>query len=213
MNYRPITDLWILGRPKVKYYGAYPAGFLERARPIMGVGIDETLWHLPGGMARKYNESRIGPHATLSGFGGNDKTFDLAEDCEPDYVVDLCEMDEWIGDNDGDYVHIKTQKPTNLRGRKHLCLPKPKGILIDLPYTENDAQHYSPGPEKLPKLNSVFQNCLRVAGISTAIAVLDYKWPSPGKYKPDWICYACIAVTTGINQNMRTFTAWRRRYE
>jgi len=23
MNYRPITDIWILARPKVKYYGAY----------------------------------------------------------------------------------------------------------------------------------------------------------------------------------------------
>ena len=31
MSYRPITDVWILGRPKVRYYGAYPSGFLERA--------------------------------------------------------------------------------------------------------------------------------------------------------------------------------------
>lgn len=30
-SYRPICDLWILARPKVKYYGAYPNGFLERA--------------------------------------------------------------------------------------------------------------------------------------------------------------------------------------
>jgi hypothetical protein len=32
VSYRPITDVWILARPKVKYYGAYPNGFLERAR-------------------------------------------------------------------------------------------------------------------------------------------------------------------------------------
>lgn len=37
MSYRPITDFWILARPKVKYYGAYPSGFLERARALVGV--------------------------------------------------------------------------------------------------------------------------------------------------------------------------------
>lgn len=42
MNYRPITDVWILGRSKTKdpetgksYYGAYLSGFLERARPML----------------------------------------------------------------------------------------------------------------------------------------------------------------------------------
>ena len=35
MGYRPITDLWFLARPKVKYYGAYPNGFLERARALL----------------------------------------------------------------------------------------------------------------------------------------------------------------------------------
>lgn len=43
MNYRPIGgDRWDLARPKLlgghKYYGAYPAGFLERARALMAVG-------------------------------------------------------------------------------------------------------------------------------------------------------------------------------
>ena len=53
---RPITDVWILGRPKVKYYGAYPAGFLERARPlIVGGDPDASVWHMPGGMCKKYN--------------------------------------------------------------------------------------------------------------------------------------------------------------
>lgn len=36
MSFRPIADVWILARPKVKYYGAYPNGFLERALPLLG---------------------------------------------------------------------------------------------------------------------------------------------------------------------------------
>jgi len=31
LSYRPITDVWIFARSKVKYFGAYSAGFLSRA--------------------------------------------------------------------------------------------------------------------------------------------------------------------------------------
>lgn len=79
MNYRPITDVWILARPKVKFYGAYPSGFLERARALLGVTPMDSVLHVCGGRAREYP-------AKPRGFGPNDKTLDLDASLQPDYV-------------------------------------------------------------------------------------------------------------------------------
>lgn len=83
-NYRPISDVWWLARARLKdgrkYYGAYPGGFLERARALLGVTIDDPVLHVCGGLARFY------PYA--GGFGPNDKTLDLDPATEPDYCQD-----------------------------------------------------------------------------------------------------------------------------
>jgi hypothetical protein len=84
MNYRPITDVWILARPKIKYYGAYPAGFLHRARELLGITINDSLLHVCGGMARQY---------TMRGFGPNDKTLDINKELNPDLCWDLTQFD------------------------------------------------------------------------------------------------------------------------
>ena len=85
MSYRPITDMWILARAKLrdgkKYYGAYPGGFPERARALLGVTINESLLHVCGGMARYY------PYA--GGFGPNDRTLDVDPKTEPDWLQDV----------------------------------------------------------------------------------------------------------------------------
>ncbi len=53
MSYRPITDVWILARAKLtgghKLYGAFPGGFGERARDLLGVHIDDPVLHVCGG--------------------------------------------------------------------------------------------------------------------------------------------------------------------
>lgn len=79
MSYRPITDVWILARPKVRYYGAYPNGFLERARALLGVTPLDAVLHVCGGKAREYP-------AKPRGFGPNDKTLDLDASLTPDFV-------------------------------------------------------------------------------------------------------------------------------
>src|SRR5688572_14486588 len=71
MSYRPITDVWILGRPKVRYHGAYPSGFLERARALLGVSIDETVLHVCSGQIRYY---------PFRGLGRHDLTVDIDQD-------------------------------------------------------------------------------------------------------------------------------------
>lgn len=113
MSYRPICDLWILARPKVKYYGAYPAGFLHRARALLGVGPDAPVLHVCSGQVRQYPYRGVGPH---------DRTLDVRADLAPDYVVDvaagrgplLTYTDGWV----------------------------PVAILADPPYTPADARQY-----------------------------------------------------------------------
>lgn len=82
MSYRPITDVWILARSKVKYYGAFPAGFLGRARALLGVGGDGAVLHICGGRVRDYPYAGVGPR---------DKTLDLDPAHKPDYLQDARE--------------------------------------------------------------------------------------------------------------------------
>lgn len=79
MSYRPITDVWLLTRPKVKYHGAYPSGFLHRARQLLGVKADDAVLHVCAGMIRAY---------PYRGLGLNDKTLDLDPALSPDFLQD-----------------------------------------------------------------------------------------------------------------------------
>lgn len=87
MSYRPLTDIWILARAKLKggrkYYGAYLGGFPERARSLLGASITEPVLHVCGGLARLY------PYK--GGFGANDKTLDMDAGTAPDYQRDARE--------------------------------------------------------------------------------------------------------------------------
>lgn len=79
MSYRPICDTWLLARSKTKYYGAFPAGFLSRARDLLGVGLEDAVLHVCGGKVREY---------PYRGLGANDKTLDLDPACNPDFLQD-----------------------------------------------------------------------------------------------------------------------------
>lgn len=112
---RPITDVWILARPKVAYYGSYPAGFVRRARALLGVGWDEPVLHVCSGRVRQYAKffaDSIGP---------SDKTLDVRTDLDPedhpDYVLDV----------------TVSPIPTGFAA-----------ILTDPPYTDEDALKYGP---------------------------------------------------------------------
>jgi hypothetical protein len=73
--------MWILARPKVPYYGAYPNGFLERALALLG-GVNASTLHVCGGHAKKY------PNARLM---ANGWTLDLDRATEPDFHHDARE--------------------------------------------------------------------------------------------------------------------------
>lgn len=82
MSYRPITDLWFLARARLKNgqkrYGSYLGGFPERARALIGCGINDPVLHVCGGLAKEY------PYK--GGFGPNDKTLDMDPAVAPDYL-------------------------------------------------------------------------------------------------------------------------------
>lgn len=83
-NIRPITDMWILARSKIKYYGAYPSGFLQRARDLIGASLEDPVLHVCSGRVQDY---------PFSGFGPYDVTIDSSIDAEADYTQDV--MKAW----------------------------------------------------------------------------------------------------------------------
>lgn len=116
MSYRPITDVWILARSKVKYYGAYPAGFLHRARALLGVSPDDAILHVCGGKVRDYPYRGLGP---------NDRTLDLDPACQPNFLQDARDA---LPRRACTCVGYACHEP-------HLW----DAVLIDRPYTPEDA--------------------------------------------------------------------------
>lgn len=179
MSYRPITDVWILARPKVKYYGAYPAGFLHRARALLGVGNHEAVLHVCAGKVRDY---------PYRGVGTLDRTLDLDPECKPDFLQDAREPfpSGWFHDME-EYGW--------------------SAVLIDRPYTDEDAAQYAPGVDKLPSANLLVKYGIDVVPIGGKVGILDYVWPQPPKNATE---VAVIGVGCGRNQRARWFTVFER---
>lgn len=184
-SYRPICDVWILGRSKVKYYGAYPAGFLRRARGLLGVGPEDPVLHVCGGKVRDY---------PYEGFGANDKTLDLDPTLEPDFCLDAREGLPFMDS-------LKLVSPYEIR------IPLWPAVLIDRPYTEEDADQYLPGREYLPTANELLRNAVNVVRVGGRIGMLDYTWPQPPANARE---YAVVAVGTGRNNRARWFVVMER---
>jgi len=169
MSYRPICDTWLLARPKVKYYGAYPNGFLQRARTLLGCSHLDAVLHVCGGKAREYPNN---------GFGMYDKTIDLNPDVEPDFLMDVTKeipMGEW------------------------------KGILIDPPYTLEDASKY--GKHSFPEPNALLKKCMNFVEVGRCVGMLHYVVPAVPKNAKE---IALIAVIMGNNNRIRCFSVFRR---
>lgn len=182
-GWHPIHDVWILARPKVKYYGAFPNGFLERARILLGVGIEDSVLHVCGGRVRDYPGRR--------GFGPNDCTLDLDPELAPDFLQDARDP----------FPHLKAVGlGPNLTWR---------AVLIDRPYTPEDADQYAPGRSTLPQATSLVRNGLAVVQPGGRVGILDYIVPSPGS-RDSAKLLAVVGVMAGYNNRMRAFTVFER---
>jgi hypothetical protein len=189
MNYRPITDVWILARSKVKYPGAYPAGFLHRARALLGVGPDDAVLHVCAGRVRDYPYEGLGPH---------DITLDLDPVTDPDLLHDAREALPMR--------HVRVD--TDLASWDDAAPPIFwDAVLIDRPYTREDAAKYGPGEHALPDANALLKSAIAVVKPGHRVGMLDYLWPQPPQNAKE---VAVIAVGTGRNNRARWFTVFRR---
>jgi hypothetical protein len=181
--------MWILARPKVKYYGAYPNGFLERARPLLGVHIEDPILHVCGGMTKNYPGWGVGP---------NDKTLDLDPSLEPDYLQDAREpFPAYHSGELSDDLPMEVRSPW-------------VGIMIDRPYSQDDADHYAPGRDVLPSPSLLVRNALDVLPVGCKVGILDYEWARPPKDIPHKLI-ATVGVLMGYGNNIRVFSVYERR--
>lgn len=151
MSYRPITDVWFLARSKVKYYGAYPAGFLERARALLGVGYDDKVLHVCGGKVREYPYPRFA-------LGRHDYTLDADPALAPDFVG---------------YAGHPLPMPPN--GGQWAA------VLADPPYSPEDAERHAPGPTAYPLPSEVVRRMVDAVRPGGRVGILHYVVPRPTK--------------------------------
>lgn len=185
-SYHPIHDIWILARAKLKngekYYGAYLGGFPERARALLGVTINDSVLHVCSGKAKSYPYKRA--------FGPNDKTLDLDDTLEPDFIHDAREP---------------LPTPPFITAPDELW----PAILADPPYTEQDAESYKPGRAAFPKPNLLLKNCIDAVRIGGRVGMIGYIWPSPPK---NAISVAAIGVLCGFNNRIRIYAVYERTH-
>lgn len=115
------------------------------------------------------------------GFGPNDKTLDLAPATEPDFLQDARE-------------------------------PFPlgfKAILIDSPYSAENAGHYTPGAAAYPSPNLLLKNALRALEPGHRVGILHYIVPQPPR-GIETRFVALIAVSTGYNNRARAYSVFER---
>lgn len=190
MSYRPITDVWILARPKVKFYGAYPNGFLERARALLGVTPYDAVLHVCGGSAREYP-------AKPRGFGIDDHTLDLDASLNPDFVQSAEDALPPYKCDDATCIDCAYE------GKAVHQWP---ALIADPPYTDADALHYA--PKTNPSANKILRRMLDAVRPCGRVGMLHYVLPQPPREGVRFV--ACIGVIVGFNNRMRVFSVFEK---
>ena len=189
--------MWFLARAKLKggkkYYGSYLGGFPERARALLGVKLNDPVLHVCGGMAKEYPYKRA--------FGPNDKTLDLDPQCSPDFLQDA---------RDPFPFQSTTYNVNPLDNPSNPVIPIHKywsGILIDPPYTEEDAKHYLPGAEKYPSPSLLLKNSVEVLPVGGRVGIIHYLLPKP-PINSHFV--ACIGVICGFSNRIRCYSVFEK---
>ncbi len=193
-NYRPICDSWILARPKVKYYGAYPNGFLERARALLGVGWWDPVLHVCSGMVNKYPGKR--------GVGPADWTMDMDVGAAPRNADDSSVWERHISGDVREGIPKQYSGPLSVDDGS--LWP---ALLADPPYTFEDADHYNCGRDVFPLPGPLVANMLTVVEPGGKVGILHYQFPRPPQ---GTILVAKISVSMGWGNTDRVFTVFER---
>lgn len=216
MSYRPIADVWILARPKVKYFGSFPSGFLERARALMGVSTFDPVLHVCSGKIRDY---------PFRGLGPNDRTLDLDPALQPDFLMDARQL----GVREGDLFPLRALPGMSVdrvlevepfTAKRYLEPTRPDSgfntapgglwpaVLTDPPYSEDEADEYVPGRAVLPEPTALLRQCLSVVDYGRRVGFLHRQAPRPPKENVRLV--AMITVIVGYNNDSRIFSVYER---
>lgn len=117
-----------------------------------------------------------------AGFGPADKTLDLDPDCKPDYLQDAL-----------------APMPTGFRA-----------MLMDPPYSPEDAAHYVPGTDRYPQPNALLLNAMKALKPGQRVGLIHYILPSPPKGSR---FIAAVGVCCGFNNRIRIFSVFERGAE
>lgn len=113
------------------------------------------------------------------GFGPNDKTLDTDSLCHPDFLQDARD-------------------------------PLPKGfdaMLIDPPYSPQDAEHYHMGADIYPPPGKLIQNAMDALEIGQRAGIIHYALPKKPKNAR---FVACVGVVCGFNNRLRCYSVFER---
>lgn len=195
-----IRDNWTLARPKHKYKGHYPSGFLERARVLIVGGMDDAIiCHVCGGMAHEYNGVKGG--ITLRGYGRNDIRMDIDPATTPDICVDVRTLDDWSV-----FYPLMAGAP-HIKHPGHGAFRQPDGFIIDRDYGPDEADMHTFGRDYLPDIHKLTRDCVNLAPLGAHVGVLDYVCPNPG---PNARMIADIGITVGSGNKKRGFWVFRK---
>ena len=178
MSYRPITDIWFLARAKLKGGKKYYGAYLG--------GFPErarVLIGIPLNEPMLHVCGGMARHYPYSrGFGKYDRTQDLDPACEPDFLFDAGVAIESTAGGWG-------------------------GILIDPPYSPEDAINYLPGADKYPSPNKLVENAMCVLKNHARVGIIHYvlpRCPKNAKF------IAAVGVMCGFGNRIRCFSVFER---
>lgn len=207
-DFRPICDTWLLGRPKVKYYGAFPSGFVERARALLGIGYLDPLLHVCSGRVRDYPFRGVGP---------KDRTVDADPELAPDFCMDvrrlgvapgdLFPLEDWRAGS----REVLTVRDDVQPSPAELELELWPAVLADPPYSASDAEHYRVGSKFLPPRADLLRRCLSIVRPGGRVGFLDVIAPRPPKAGVRLV--ALVSVFHGYGNQMRVFSVYERLTE
>jgi hypothetical protein len=180
MSYRPVTDFWFLARAKLQDGRKYYGAYLG--------GFPERARVLIGANINDPvlhvcgGMSRYYPYT--GGFGPNDQTLDLDPTTEPDFLADA-----------------RDPLPLQVSGRPWAA------VLMDPPYSEEDADKYNTGASRYPKPGPLVQNALTVVPVGGKVGLIHYalpRCPKNAKFA------ACVGVACGFGNRLRCFSVFTR---
>lgn len=194
MSYRPICDVWLLARPKVPYYGAYPAGFLSRARHLLGVSLADPVLHVCSGKVRDYPMAGVGPC---------DRTVDADPMLAPDFVLDVTREPLPTVDGGLGWPAILADPPYTEADHAEYAVARPRPVQ---PALGDQAARAYPAVT-LPTPNALLKVCLEAVRPGGRVGMLHYVIPRPSRTAR---FIACVGVVVGFGNRGRFYTVFER---